>query len=73
VRAPKKIFSEIGDLIRQSDALLVRQFASLAALRLDDERALDRVGADLVFRLASFAIPLLFFGGEEGHYRRLAR
>jgi len=73
MRAPKKIFREIGQLIRQSDALLVRQFAPLAALRLGDERALVRVGAGLVFCPESLAITLLFFGGSEGHYRRLAR
>jgi len=73
VRAPKKIFSKIGQLIRQSDTLLVRQFAPLAALHLGDKRALNRVGAGLVFRFASLAISLLFFGGGEGHHWTLAR
>ena len=37
MRAPKKIFSEIGHLIRQSDTLLIRHLAALAPLHLLQE------------------------------------
>jgi len=67
VRAPKKIFSEIGQLIRQSDALLVRQFAATAPLHLLQERPLDRIGGGLVCGFAFVAVAPVLLGGREGH------
>ena len=65
VRSPQKIHREVGQLLRQSDALLVRHL--IAPLYLEEECALDRVGVCLVCDFELLAVAALLLGGGEGH------
>jgi hypothetical protein len=68
-RASLKVHCEVGEPVRQGNALLVRHLVRDFLQQL----TLDRVGVRLVSRFAFLAVAALFSGGCEDHTGTLAR
>ncbi len=66
LRPPEVLFRRVRELVRNSGALLNREFAALAALDILQQRLLDQVGMVLREGLALRLPPGLSFGVTQG-------
>ena len=67
LRPPEVLFRRVRELVRNSGALLNREFAALAALDVLQQRLLDQVGTVARQGALALAVAFLFLGGGQGH------
>ena len=63
LRPPEVLFRRVRELVRNSGALLNREFAALAALDVLQQRLLDQVGTAARQCALTLAVAFLFLGG----------
>ena len=67
LRPTEVVDGRVREHVRNSGALLNREFAALAALDLLQQRLLDQVGTAARQRALALAVASLFLGGGKGH------